>query len=39
MILRKREDIGNLKNEALDHTLWRNRSARDYGPVVRPTAK
>jgi len=24
-----------LKEEALDHTLWRIRSGRGYGPVVR----
>jgi hypothetical protein len=24
----------NLKEEALDHTLWRNHSGRGYGPVA-----
>ena len=24
-----------MKVEALDHTLWRTRSGREYGPVVR----
>jgi len=38
MILRKGEDIGNLKKEALDRTLWRTRSGKRYGPVVRQTA-
>ena len=28
-----------LKQEALDHTLWRTRFGRGYGPVVRQTAK
>jgi len=27
-----------LKEEALDRTLWRTRSRRGYGPVVRQTA-
>jgi hypothetical protein len=26
-----------LKEEALDHTLWRTRFGRGYGPVVRQT--
>jgi hypothetical protein len=25
----------NLKEEALDHTLWRTRLAKGYGPVTR----
>jgi hypothetical protein len=29
----------NLKEEALDRTLWRTRFGRDYGPVVRQTAE
>jgi ribosomal protein L28 len=28
-----------LKEEALDHTLWRTRFGRGYGPVVRETAE
>jgi hypothetical protein len=28
-----------LKEEALDHTLWRTRFGRGYGPVVRQTAE
>ena len=28
-----------LKEEALDHTLWRTGFGRGYGPVVRQTAK
>jgi hypothetical protein len=27
-----------LKEEALDHTRWRTRFGRGYGPVVRQTA-
>jgi hypothetical protein len=27
-----------LKEEALDHTLWRNSFGRGYGPVIRQTA-
>jgi hypothetical protein len=26
-----------LKGEALDHTLWRTRCGRGYGPVVKQT--
>jgi hypothetical protein len=29
----------NLKEEALDRTLWRSRFGRGYGPVVRLTTK
>jgi len=28
-----------LKDEALDRTMWRTRFGRDCGPVVRQTAK
>jgi hypothetical protein len=28
-----------LKEEALDHTLWRTRFERGYGPVVRQTTE
>jgi hypothetical protein len=28
-----------LKQEALEHTLWRIRFGRDYGPVVRQTTE
>jgi hypothetical protein len=31
----KREDPALLKEEALDRSLWRTRSGRDYGHVVR----
>ena len=27
----------NLKEEALDRTLWRNRFGSGYGPIVRQT--
>jgi hypothetical protein len=29
----------HLKEEALDRTMWRDRFGRDFGPVVRQTAK
>jgi hypothetical protein len=29
----------NLKEEALDRTLWRTRFGRGYGPVVRQTTE
>jgi hypothetical protein len=29
----------HLKEEALDRTMWRARFGRDFGPVVRQTAK
>jgi hypothetical protein len=28
-----------LREEALDHTLWRTRFGRGYGPVVRQTTE
>jgi len=28
-----------LKEEALDHTMWRARFGRGFGPVVRQTTK
>jgi hypothetical protein len=28
-----------LKEEALDHTMWRTSFGRGYGPVVRQTAE
>jgi len=36
MTLRKGEDI-NLKQEALDRTMWRARFGIGLGPVVRQT--
>ena len=29
----------HLKGEALDHTVWRARFGRGFGPVVRQTTK
>jgi hypothetical protein len=29
----------HLKEEALDHTMWRARFGRGFGPVVRQTTK
>ena len=36
--LKEREDT-LLKEEALDHTMWRARFGRGFGPVVRQTTK
>jgi hypothetical protein len=33
--LREKRRYLKLKEEALDHTLWRTRFGRGYGPVVR----
>jgi hypothetical protein len=33
--LKKKRGYWKLKEEALDHTLWRTRFGRGYGPVVR----
>jgi hypothetical protein len=35
--LKEKRRFWKLKEEALDHTLWRNRFGRGYGPVVRQT--
>ena len=32
--LKDRKGYCELKEEALDHTMWRNRFARGFGPVV-----
>ena len=37
--LKERKGYCQLKEEALDHTKWRNRFGRGFGPVVRQTAK
>jgi hypothetical protein len=29
----------NLREEALDHTVWRARCGRGFGPVIRQTTK
>jgi hypothetical protein len=33
--LKDRRGYSNLKEEAVDHTMWRNRFGRGFGPVVR----
>ena len=37
--LKERRGYPNLKEEALDRTMWRARFGRGLGPVVRQTAK
>jgi hypothetical protein len=37
--LKERRGYSHLKEEALDHTMWRARFGRGFGPVVRQTAK
>ena len=37
--LKERRGYSHLKEEALNHTVWRARFGRDLGPVVRQTAK
>ena len=37
--LKERRGYSQLKEEALDRTMWRARFGRDFGPVVRQTAK
>jgi hypothetical protein len=37
--LKEKRRYCKLTEEALDHTLWRTRSGRGYGPVVRQTAE
>ena len=34
-----RRGYSHLKEEAPDRTMWRARFGRDFGPVVRQTAK
>jgi hypothetical protein len=38
MAFKERRRYWKLKEEALDHTLWRTRLGRVNGPVVRQTA-
>jgi hypothetical protein len=33
--LKERRRYSHFKEEALDHTMWRARFGRDFGPVVR----
>ena len=37
--LKERRGYSQLKEEALDRTMWRARFGRGFGPVVRQTAK
>jgi hypothetical protein len=37
--LKERRGYSYSKEEALDRTMWRARSGRGFGPVVRQTAK
>ena len=37
--LKERRGYSQLKEEALDRTVWRARFGRSFGPVVRQTAK
>jgi len=37
--LKERRGYCNLKEEALDHTMWRAGFGRGFGPVVRQTTK
>jgi hypothetical protein len=37
--LKDRRGYSHLKEEALDHTMWRARFGRGFGPVVRQTAE
>jgi hypothetical protein len=37
--LKERRGDSHLKQEALDHTMWRAGFGRGFGPVVRQTTK
>ena len=37
--LKERRGYSHLKEEALDHTMWRARFGKGFGPVVRQTIK
>jgi len=37
--LKERRGYSNLKEKALDRTMWRARFGRGFGPVVRQTTK
>jgi len=37
--LKERREYCNLKEEAVDRTMWRVRFGRGFGPVIRQTAK
>jgi len=36
---KERRRYSHLKEEALDHTMWRARFGRGFGPVIRQTTK
>jgi len=38
-VLKERRGYSQLKEEALDRTMWGARFGRGFGPVVRQTAK
>jgi hypothetical protein len=37
--LKERRGYYRLKEEAVDHTMWRARFGRGFGPVIRQTTK
>jgi hypothetical protein len=37
--LKERRGYSDLKKEALDHTIWRARCGRGFGPAVRQTTR
>jgi hypothetical protein len=37
--LKERRGFSHVKEEALDHTMWRVHFGRGFGPVVRQTTK
>jgi hypothetical protein len=37
--LKERKGFSQLKEEALDSTMWRTRFGRGFGPVIRQTTK
>jgi hypothetical protein len=37
--LKEKKEYCYLKKEALDRTMWTARFGRDFGPVIRQTAK
>ena len=37
--LKKRRGYSHLREDALDHTMWRPRLGRGFGHVVRQTTK
>ena len=37
--LKERRGYSHLKEKVLDRAIWRARFGRDFGPVVRQTAK